>query len=156
MPDDHDPVAAGHDYAPVPVDPDQVEQECMRAMLQAARLAAGATDARQVSDAGAGAVAFLTVLEKLNADEEQPPAQQVPVTSHAVGMVRQALAADHGVDPGTFDQLLLGAHQHLSDLEQAGDPTLATGEPAPTGLEAGPPQPSELEGNMGAGTDQGA
>jgi hypothetical protein len=57
MPDDHDPIMAGNDggYAPEPVDVDDVEQECLRAMRNAARLAAGATDARQVADAGTGA-----------------------------------------------------------------------------------------------------
>lgn len=149
MPDDHDPLAAGHGFAPEPVEPDDVEQECMRAILQAARLAAGATDARQVSDAGTGAVAFLTVVEKLNADEQPPPPEQVPVMPHAVGMVRQALAADHGVDPAAFDQMLLGAHQHLSDLEQAGTPTLGEA-PAPSGADAAPPSADELQPPQGA------
>jgi hypothetical protein len=157
MPDDHDPIMAGNDgaYAPEPVDVDDVEQECLRAMRNAARLAAGATDARQVADAGTGASAFLSVLETLHAEDQQPPAQQVPVMPHAVGMVRHALEADHGIPGATFDQMLLGAHQHLQDLQSAGDPTLAAGAPAPTGPEAGPVQPSEVPATMPA-TDQGA
>jgi hypothetical protein len=157
MPDDHDPLMAGNDggFAPDPVDVDDVEQECLRAMRNAARLAAGATDARQVADAGTGAQAFLNVLETLNADEQQPPAQQVPVMPHAVGMVRHALEADHGIPGSTFDQMLLGAHQHLQDLQTAGDPTLASGAPAPKGPEAGPVQPSEVPETIPGATDGG-
>lgn len=152
-PADHDPpMTPAHGLTPV--DPDEVELECMRAIRKAARVASGATDARQIADAGAGAVAFLDVIERLNAEEEQPPPQQVPVTPHAVGMVRQALAADHGIDPADFDRMLLGAHQHLSDLEQAGNPTIGE-TPAPTGPESAPPSPSDLGGTIGA-TDQGA
>lgn len=140
VPDDHEPTYPGDGLEPVSLD--EVEQELLRAIRQAGRLAAGASAAAEISAAGAGALAFVTALDKLNApDPTQPPQQQV-VMPHAVGLVRHALAADHGVDPATFDELMLGAHQHLNDLQQGGTPTLPDGQPPQEGAPPAPQAPS--------------
>lgn len=121
VPEDHTPTYPGTGLEGVSLD--DVEQELLRAIRQAGRVAAGSSDATQISAAGTGAQAFVMALDKLNAPDPTPPApQQVPVMPHAVGIVRHALAADHGVPTDTFDELLAGAHHHLNDLQQAGSP----------------------------------
>lgn len=61
--------------------------------------------------------------EQAEQEIEAPEPQKIPVTPHAVGLVRQALQESHGIDPQHFDDLLTGAQLHLNDLEQSGTPS---------------------------------
>lgn len=122
--------------------PDELEQAIMRATISAAHMVAGSSDASAVREGGQGILALVQALELLNAPDQQqpppPPPAQVPVTPHAIGLVRHALSQDHGVDPATFDQLMLGAQGHVDDLAQGGSPTLPDGSaPADTSGGAG-------------------
>lgn len=127
VPDDHEPTYPGDGLEPVSLD--EVEQELLRGIRQAGRLAAGTSDAGAIAQAGAGAFAFVQALEKLNTPDPAPPAPPAPqeklVVPHAVGLVRHALAQDHGVPTSTFDELLQGAHHHMNDLQTTGDPAAA-------------------------------